>query len=131
MAFSNKPILDSFRKTSFCDHKQHLKLNKQGTSMPQLPPRGHDEKKTFTGLDGFDIYQGVVQCWICKQHHHGTESWVGPVALQLDIGSGDNASEGSRAAPSSEGVQAPTLRLFMHHACCVGLEKFMISQGDT
>ena len=116
--------------------KEIVKNNKHGTSMPELPKRGHDEKKTFTGIDGFDIFQGVVQCWICKQHHHGTESWVGPVALQLDIagksegggGGGDSGASGAGSAGGREGPQAPTLRLFMHHACCVGLEKFLVCQ---
>eukprot|EP00392_Amoebophrya_sp_AT5.2_P005493 g5502.t1 len=166
-------VLEDYR--NLCDRVHQEELEKSGKNIGLIPvpknPKG-ESLGALTGLDGLDTYMGRVQCWICKKTHCGSESWIGPVALQLKFEMEDDEEKSPTAAqgsfgrpggspalepavakkaeststrPKSRGDRdekgslspkrggkgpeedsgPPVLRLFMHHACCVGLEQHL------
>ncbi|CAD7947299.1 unnamed protein product [Amoebophrya sp. A120] len=161
-------VLEDYRNLN--ERLEQEQKEREGKNIGLIPvpknPKG-ESLGALTGLDGLDIFVGRVQCWICKKTHTGSESWVGPVALQLKfeakndekgddlLAQADAARTGTRPASRGNSPQkgnkpgtaesnspsprrskspgaaddgsdaAPTLRLFMHHACCVGLENYL------
>ena len=61
------------------------------------------------------------------------ESWIGPVALQLSLNDEDKSGAGAASKDSSptSDQDKPVLRLFMHHKCCIGLEKHLADKAFT
>ncbi|CAD7975153.1 unnamed protein product [Amoebophrya sp. A25] len=140
-------VLEDYR--SLCERLQKEELERSGKNVAIIAipqnPKG-ESLGAMTGLDGLDIFMGRIQCWICKKRHTGHESWLGPVALTLKL-DGEEGNEqdednllaqadaarkkeegGSfpfKAKPGEQEGGPPVLRLFMHHACCVGLEEHL------
>lgn len=104
------------------------------------------DRRELSGYDGYDIYNCMLQCWVSKETHKGQESWVGPVALNLNINMMEPTHGGDADSPiipedsqpympgdsPDDGGMSPTgktrkhvLRLFMKHKYALGLEKFL------
>lgn len=97
-------VLEDYR--NLCDRLHQEELEKSGKNIGLIPvpknPKG-ESLGALTGLDGLDTYMGRVQCWICKKTHCGSESWIGPVALQLKFEMEDDEEKSPTAAQGSFG----------------------------